>query len=76
MPSLYVPGQCLEVRHGHVAPVILVEVLVVGRLADGHRLRQRWRRRGGGEGGGGRELCDMAGGELFGLPGLYYLKLE
>jgi hypothetical protein len=31
-PVLYVPRQCLEVRHRHVARVILVEV--VGRLAS------------------------------------------
>jgi hypothetical protein len=61
---LYVPGQCLKVRHGHVAWGILVEV-VIGCLTGGHRL---WRRRRRGRGGRecGRELevcgcvCDVA----------------
>jgi hypothetical protein len=48
---LYVPGQCLEVKHGHVARGILVEVIVVGHLAGG--LGRRRRRRGGGGGGAG-----------------------
>jgi hypothetical protein len=50
-PVLYVPGQCLEVKHGHVARGILVEVIVVGHLAGG--LGRRRRRRGGGGGGAG-----------------------
>ena len=55
-PVLYVPGQCLEVRHGHVARGIRVEV-ILGRLADGHRL---WRQQGGGGvGGSWRWLCAM-----------------
>ena len=49
-PFLYVPGQCLKVRHGHVAWGIFVEV-VVGYLAGGHRL---WRQRQG-AGGTGKE---------------------
>ena len=49
-PVLYVPGQCLKVRHGHVAWGILVEV-VVRCLAGGHCL---WRRRGE---GGSCVLC-------------------
>jgi hypothetical protein len=41
-----------------VAQGILVEVVVVGRLADGHRLRRRRRRRRrGGEGGEGGVVC-------------------
>jgi hypothetical protein len=36
-PVLDVPGQCLEIRHGHVARGILIEVLV-GCLAGGHPL--------------------------------------
>jgi hypothetical protein len=53
---LYVPGQCLKVRHGHVAWGILVEV-VIGCLAGGHRLW--WWRQGGREGGsvGGSWRC-------------------
>ena len=67
-PVLCVPGQCLKVRHGHVAWGILVEV-VIGCLAGGHRL---WPRRRGGRGGGRecvRELevlgcvCDVARGQ-------------
>ena len=53
-PVLYIPGQCLEVRHGHVAWGILAEVVIVGRLDGRHRLWRRRRRRGGRE--GGREL--------------------
>jgi hypothetical protein len=36
-PVLDVPGQCLEIRHGHVARGILVEVVIVGGLTGGHR---------------------------------------
>ena len=54
-PVLDDPGQCLEVRHGHVARGILAVVVVVGRLAGGHGHCLGRRRRGG-----GRELCDVA----------------
>jgi hypothetical protein len=61
-PVLYVPGQCLKVRHGHVARGILL-VVVVGHLAGGHghRLWRRRRRWGGGrEGvGNGCVLCGV-----------------
>ena len=56
-PVLDVPGQCLEVRHGHVARGILIDV-IVGRLAGGHRSFVAAAVGGGGrEGGraGGRE---------------------
>ena len=45
-PVLDVPGQCLKIRHGHVARSILCEVVVVGGLTGGHSF-------GGGGGGGG-----------------------
>ena len=50
-PVLDVPGQCLEVRHGHVARGILAEVIVAGHLAGGHGHCLWRRRRRGGEGG-------------------------
>ena len=56
-PVLYIPGQCLEVRHGHVARGILAEVVIVGRLDGRHRLWWRRRRRGGRERGRGVEVA-------------------
>jgi hypothetical protein len=50
-PVLDVPGQCLEVRHGHVARGKLIDV-IVGRLAGRHR---SFVAAAVGEGEGGRE---------------------
>ena len=52
-PVLDVPGQCLKVRHGHVAQGILCEVVMVGGLTGGHSFD------GGGRGGGGVVMCDV-----------------
>jgi hypothetical protein len=74
-PVLDVPGQCLKIRHGHVARGILIEVVVVRGLAGGYCF-------GGGNGGGGRELCDVAlsylhshsgGGSCLARAGKFYL---
>ena len=51
-PVLFVLGQCLKVRHGHVARGILVEVVIVEGLAGGHRFGG-----GGGGRGEGEGLC-------------------
>jgi len=45
-PVLYVPGQCLKVRHGHVAWGILVEVVVGCLAGSGGRGGEGGRREG------------------------------
>jgi hypothetical protein len=77
-PVLDVPGQCLEVRHGHVHVTrnILIDFFV-GRLAGGHHFLRWWwrgggREEGGREGVGGEFLCYVA---LSRFVSITYLKL-